>query len=79
MTISFDIDKELEVIKEEVHRFAEKEIRPKLRDFEQDGDIPEELRKKFSALGLSLIQYPEEYSGTGISLIGTSVIVEELA
>ena len=48
MTISFEIDKELESIKEEVHRFAEKEIRPRLRDFEKEGDVPEELRKKNS-------------------------------
>lgn len=79
MTISFEIGKELEAIKEEAHRFAEKEIRPRLRDFERDGDVPEELREKFSELGLSLIDYPEEYGGSGVGLAGAAVIFEELA
>ena len=79
MTISFEIDKELESIKEEVHRFAEKEIRPRLRDFEKEGDVPEGLRKKFSELGLALIEYAEEYGGSGIGLTGATVIIEELA
>lgn len=63
MTISFEICKELESIQEEVHRFAKKEIRPRLRDFEKEGDIPEGLRKRFSELGLTLIEYAEEYGG----------------
>ena len=79
MTISFELGKELEAIKEEVHRFAEKEIRPRLREFERYGDVREEFRKKFSELGLSAIDYPEEYGGTGLGLTGTVVIIEELA
>jgi alkylation response protein AidB-like acyl-CoA dehydrogenase len=79
MTISFEIDKELELIKESVHRFAEKEIRPRLRDFEKGGDVTEGLRKRFSEMGLSLIEYPEEYGGSGIGLTGAIVIFEELA
>jgi alkylation response protein AidB-like acyl-CoA dehydrogenase len=79
MTISFEIGKELEAIREEVHRFAEKEIRLRLRDFEKGGDVSEELRKKFSELGLSLIEYPEEYGGIGIGLTGATIIFEELA
>ncbi|MGE5444201.1 MAG: acyl-CoA dehydrogenase family protein [Ignavibacteriales bacterium] len=79
MAISFEIDKELEAIKEEVHRFAEKEVRPRLRDFERDGDVPEELRGKFSELDLNLIDYPEEYGGSGIGLTSATVIFEELA
>src|SRR3972149_3552012 len=79
MGISFELGKELEAIKEEVHRFAEKEIRPRLREFERNGDITEEFRKKFSELGVSAIDYPEEYHGSGLGLIGAVVIIEELA
>ncbi len=62
-----------------MHRFAEKEIRPRLRDFEKEGDVSEELRKKFSELGLVAIDYPEEYGGSGLGLIGAALIIEELA
>lgn len=79
MTISFELGKELEAIKEEVHRFAEKEIRPRLREFERNGDITEEFRKRFAELGLNAIDYPEEYGGSGLGLIGAVVIIEELA
>src|SRR3989337_535676 len=79
MTISFELGKELEAIKEEVHRFAEKEIRPRLREFERNGDITEEFRKRFSELGLNAIDYPEEYGGSGLGLIGAVFIIEELA
>ena len=37
------------------------------------------MRKKFSELGLSLIEYSEEYGGSGIGLMWATVIVEELA
>src|SRR5574341_342085 len=79
MGISFELGKEVEAIKEEVHRFAEKEIRPRLREFERNGDITAEFRKRFSELGLNAIDYPEEYGGSGLGLIGAVVIIEELA
>jgi alkylation response protein AidB-like acyl-CoA dehydrogenase len=79
MTITLEIDKELEAIREEVYRFSEKEIRPRLREYERIGDIPDELRKRLSELRLNGIDYPEEYGGSELGITGAAVIIEDLS
>ena len=50
MTISFDVGEDLEQIVEAVHSFAEEQIRPYLRDFEEQGQLSAELEALCSKL-----------------------------
>ncbi|WP_203336975.1 acyl-CoA dehydrogenase family protein [Nocardioides limicola] len=60
-----------------VRDFTEKEIAPKLADWERDGLVPRELHRKAGELGLLELGFPEAAGGAG-DLIDFLVTVEEL-
>ena len=71
------------MLKETVRRFVEKELMPLEREFRPEGEeMPERLLKpvqeKAKAIGLWLLDVPEEYGGAGLGLLARCVIAEEL-
>jgi alkylation response protein AidB-like acyl-CoA dehydrogenase len=62
-----------------VREFAETEIRPHVREWDQDQHFPIELVKKMAALGLLGIQIPEQYGGAAMSPIDYCICIEEIA
>jgi acyl-CoA dehydrogenase len=77
--ISFALDEDQQLILETVRQFAAEKVRPKLRELEKAGGVPEALRKQFHELGLGLIDLPESVGGTGASLSTAMLVHEELA
>lgn len=77
--VEFEPTEEQKLMIDTVHNFAEAEIREKMRDFENQENIDEEIMKKFVELGLALIEFPEEVGGQGLSLMDRILISEELA
>jgi alkylation response protein AidB-like acyl-CoA dehydrogenase len=69
---------ELERFREELRRFAEKEIEPRSRWIEENDAIPDDLMAKARELGLFGITIPEEYGGVGLDLAGKCMDEEEL-
>ena len=47
-----------------VHTFAEKEIRPISRKYDELGEFPMELYKKACRMQLNCLDLPAEYGGT---------------
>ncbi len=76
--ISFAVTEDQEMVRETVRKFATEEIRPRLRELERDG-VPGELRDRFHALGLSLVDVPEALGGLGLDTFTACLIHEELA
>lgn len=66
-------------LKEMVHDFAEKEIRPVAAEYDKLGEFPMELYKKTVELGLNCLDLPEEYGGPGISHVTGSLLREEMS
>src|SRR5260221_4004193 len=62
-----------------VREFAETEIRPHVREWDQTQHFPAELMPKLAALGLLGIQFPEQYGGAAMSAIDYCICIEELA
>ncbi|MCX6539910.1 MAG: acyl-CoA dehydrogenase family protein [Acidobacteria bacterium] len=62
-----------------VREFAETEIRPYVREWDEAQAFPRSLVAKMAALGLMGIQFPEEYGGAAMSAIDYCICVEELA
>lgn len=62
-----------------VHSFAEKEIRPVSRQFDERGEFPIELYKKACRMQLNCLDLPKEYGGTGVSKVTSCLIREELS
>jgi acyl-CoA dehydrogenase len=61
-----------------VRQFIDKEVRPHVDDWEQKGQFPRELFKRFGALDLLGLKYAEKYGGTGAGEIYEAVLFEEL-
>jgi alkylation response protein AidB-like acyl-CoA dehydrogenase len=67
------------LLRRSVREFAETEIRPHVREWDQDSHFPIELMPKLAALGLLGIQVPEQYGGAAMSAIDYCICIEELA
>ncbi len=67
------------LLRRSVREFAETEIRPHVREWDQDQHFPIELMPKLAALGLLGIQFPEQYGGAAMSAIDYCICIEELA
>ncbi|HWE13095.1 MAG TPA: acyl-CoA dehydrogenase family protein [Solirubrobacteraceae bacterium] len=69
---------EQRAIQEVCRHFAAREIRPiSLAVDEADIEVPRDVWRKASALGLTSFMLPEEYGGTGMTDCLTSCIVQE--
>jgi alkylation response protein AidB-like acyl-CoA dehydrogenase len=77
--MDFRPTEEQELLRRSVREFAETEIRPHVREWDQDQHFPIELMPKLAALGLLGIQFPEQYGGAGMSAIDYCICIEELS
>jgi alkylation response protein AidB-like acyl-CoA dehydrogenase len=70
---------EQELLRRSVREFAEAEIRPYVREWDEAQHYPPELTPKLAALGLMGIQFPEVYGGAAMSSVDYCICIEELA
>jgi hypothetical protein len=77
--MDFRPTEEQELLRRTVREFAETEIRPHVREWDQDQHFPSELVPKLASLGLLGIQFPEEYGGAAMSAIDYCICIEEIA
>jgi alkylation response protein AidB-like acyl-CoA dehydrogenase len=77
--MDFRPTEEQALLRRSVRAFAETEIRPHVREWDQDQHFPIELMPKLAALGLLGIQLPEQYGGAAMSAIDYCICIEELA
>src|SRR5882672_3831457 len=77
--MDFRLTAEQELLRRSVREFAEAEIRPHVREWDQAQQFPATLIPQLAALGLMGIQFPEEYGGAGMSAIDYCICIEELA
>jgi alkylation response protein AidB-like acyl-CoA dehydrogenase len=66
------------MITQMVRDFAEKEIRPNMKKWDDEEIFPEETMKKMGELGLLGIFVPEEYGGSGFSYFEYATALMEL-
>ena len=67
------------LLRRAVREFAETEIRPYVREWDEAQHYPPELTPKLAALGLMGIQFPEVYGGAAMSSVDYCICIEELA
>jgi alkylation response protein AidB-like acyl-CoA dehydrogenase len=77
--ISFELTGEQRELRDLAHDFAERELRPIAREWDDKEDCPPELLGKAAALGLTSHAIPAEYGGGGVSGVTSSLIAEELS
>ena len=77
MDLSLTPDQHL--LRQSVREFAEREIRPHVREWDEAQACPHSLVTKMAELGLMGIQYPEQYGGAAMSALDYCICIEELA
>ena len=77
--MDFRLSEEQHLLRRTVREFAEAEMRPHVMAWDESQQFPMDLLPKLAALGLTGIQFPEEYGGAGMSGIDYCICIEELA
>src|SRR5689334_11135550 len=76
--VSFEMNETEREIMQMVRDFAYNELKPRAAQIDETGQLPMDLVKKMSDLGLMGISLPEEYGGAGQSYVLFARIIEEL-
>jgi alkylation response protein AidB-like acyl-CoA dehydrogenase len=77
--MDFRLTDEQQVLRRAIREFAETEIRPFVREWDEAQSFPRSLVAKMAALGPMGIQFPEQYGGSAMSAIDYCICIEELA
>jgi len=65
--MNFDSNENQTMIAQTIRDFAEREIRPKMMEWDETQHFPKELFHKMGELGLMGMYIPQKYSGSGFS------------
>jgi acyl-CoA dehydrogenase len=76
--LSFELTAEQRSLRELAHEFAEKEIRPRAAEYDEQQTHPAEPVAKAHELGLMNLHVPAEYGGPELGLLEGALIGEEL-
>jgi len=77
--MNFDESESEKILRKTVRDFADKEIRPYARAWDEEERFPTELMPKLAQLGLLGMRVPEEYDGAAMTTQEQSIVIEELA
>lgn len=78
MTQAVQLDQaEVELFRDNVRKFFEKEVAPFYEQWEKDEITPREIWNKMGENGLLCVDVPEEYGGFGANFRLSSIVVEE--
>ena len=72
------LNEEVDLLRETVSAFAEKEIAPLADQIDRENEFPSHLWKKLGDLGLLGITAPEAFGGSGMSYLAHLVTMEEI-
>jgi alkylation response protein AidB-like acyl-CoA dehydrogenase len=78
-SVDFELDEEQKLLRKTVRDFAEAELAPHSREWDEKQDFPREVFAKLAELGLMGVAWPIEYGGSGLSTLDWALVVEELA
>jgi alkylation response protein AidB-like acyl-CoA dehydrogenase len=76
--MNFEMNENQQMIVQMVRDFAEKEIKPHFKKWDDEEFFPVETMKKMGELGLLGIYIPEEYGGSGFSYFEYATALMEL-
>jgi alkylation response protein AidB-like acyl-CoA dehydrogenase len=68
-----------ELLRQSIREFAETELRPHVREWDEAQQLPRAVFTGCGALGLMGIQIPDEYGGAAMSSVDYCICIEELA
>lgn len=76
--MNFEFNEEQRLLRDAVREFAEKEIMPYGKEYDEKKEYPWEIFRKAAKLGFIGIDMPEEYGGAGMEYMNVAIVAEEL-
>ncbi len=77
--MDFELSADQRLLKKTVRDFAERELKPHARAWDEAQMFPREIFTQLGELGLLAVVFPEEYGGSGMSTVDYTIVIEELA
>jgi len=77
--MDFDLSEEQRLLQKTVRDFAERELGPHSRQWDEQQGFPRSVFEQLGALGLMGVVWPVEYGGAGLSTLDYAVVMEEVA
>jgi isovaleryl-CoA dehydrogenase len=76
---SFGFDETINLLQDQVNRFAADEIAPRAAEIDSSNEFPPDLWKKMGDMGLLGVTVSEEYGGAGLGYLAHCITMEELS
>lgn len=77
--LNFDFDETINMLRDQVNRFAAEEIAPIAAEIDASNDFPLALWKKMGDMGLLGITVSEEFGGAGLGYLAHCITLEEIS
>ena len=77
--MDFSLSEEQQLLQQTVRDFAQAEIAPHAREWDEKQAFPREVFTKLGALGLMGAVWPTEYGGAGLSTLDYAIVMEEVS
>ncbi len=77
--MEFGLTEEQEQVRELCRSFADRELRPHARRWDDEHAFPREALRQLAELGLMGVAVPPEWGGAGMDAIAYAIAIEELA
>ena len=77
--LNFDLGEDIDMLRDAVWQFAQKEILPRAADIDRANEFPADLWRKFGDMGLLGMTAGEEYGGTNMGYLAHMVAMEEIS
>lgn len=76
--MEYELPEDIQMLRQAVREFAEKEVAPIARAIDEEERVPFEVLKKAGELGLLGVPFPEQYGGADAGVVGYCVLMEEI-
>ncbi len=77
--MEFEWTEQMRAVRELARDFAEQELRPVVRQYDESQEFPFPVVERLAALGFLGMTWPEELEGAGLTDLEAAVVIEELA
>ena len=77
--MNFELTEEQRALQAMVREFAQREIAPQTKKYDESQEFPRGIMAKAGKLGLLGCLFPEEYGGAGLNYVDYVTVIEEIS